>query len=89
MLDEKHMVIVNEEGEEIEVEIILTFENPEGTKNFVLIADPDDPDTVYPFLYTDEGDLEEVTDPDDFAMCEEVYSAFDTEAEEAESGDEL
>lgn len=70
------MTIVNEDGVEIEVEVIMTFTSPDGEKNFVLIGDPDDPDVVYPFTYTEDGEMEEVTDPDDFELCSEVYNAY-------------
>ncbi|MDO4414752.1 MAG: DUF1292 domain-containing protein [Erysipelotrichaceae bacterium] len=80
MLDSKHMVIVNQDGEETEVEVLLTFDSPDGTKQFVLISDPnDEEENVYAFIYTDDGEMEEVTDPEDFRMCEEVYSAFTDE----------
>lgn len=79
MLDSKHMVIVTEDGEEIEVEIVLTFSTPDTNKQFVLIADPEDEDAVLPFIYTDNGELEEVSDPDELRMCEEVLGAFDAE----------
>ncbi len=77
MIDAKHMTIVNADGQEIEVEIILTFDSPDGKKQFVLISDPsDEEENVYAFTYTDDGEMEEVTDPEEFRMCEEVYSAF-------------
>lgn len=82
MIDQKHMVIVNEDGQEIEVEIILTFASPDGKKQFVLIADPEDSSTVYPFQYNDDGEMEEVTDPDDFNMCQEVCGAYFAEETE-------
>ncbi|MBQ7991884.1 MAG: DUF1292 domain-containing protein [Solobacterium sp.] len=86
MLDSKHMIVVNEDGQETEVDILLTFDSPDGTKKFVLISDPKDPEeNVYAFLYNDEGGMEEVTDPDDFKMCQEVLSAFmdEEDADEA------
>ena len=86
MLDSKHMIVVNEECQEKEVDILLTFDSPDGTKKFVLITDPDDPEeNVYAFLYDEEGGMEEVSDPQDFKMCQEVLSAFmdEEEADEA------
>ena len=67
MLDSKHMIIINEDGQETEVNILLTFDSPDGKKKFVLISDPEDPEeNVYAFQYNDEGGLEEVSDPEDF-----------------------
>lgn len=86
MLDSKHMIVVNADGQETEVEVILTFDSPDGKKQFVLISDPSDPEeNVYAFTYTDSGEMEEVTDPDELNMCEEVLSAFSDE----DSDDEL
>jgi len=41
MLDANHMVIVNEDGEEVEVEVLLTFEAEGSDKRYVLIVDPE------------------------------------------------
>lgn len=85
MLDANHMVIVNEDGEETEVEVLLTFEPDNSKKRFVLIVDPENEDNVFPFTYNENGELEEVTDPDELEMCEEVLNTFLGE----ESDDEL
>ncbi len=76
MLDANHMVIVNEDGEEIEVEVLLTFEPDDSNKRFVLIVDPENEDNVFPFIYNENGELEEVSDPDEMRMCEEVLNTF-------------
>ena len=79
------MTIVNEDGVEKQVEILMTFSSPDGKKDFVLIGDPDEPDVAYPFTYTEDGEMEEVTDPEDFELCSEVYYAYF--GEESENGD--
>ena len=84
MLDANHMVIVNEDGEEIEVEVLLTFEPDDSNKRFVLIVDPENEDNVFPFIYTENGELEEVSDPEELDMCAEVLNTFYAE----ETGDE-
>ena len=85
MLDSKHMIVINADGEETEVDILLTFDSPYDDRKFVLIQDPKDPDeNVFAFIYSDDGEMEEVTDEEDMAMCREVLSAFDSDNGEAE-----
>jgi len=51
------MTIIDDEGNERNVEILLTFENEETGKQYVLFSDPDDEDSVYAYTYTDDGEL--------------------------------
>ncbi|MBP3892050.1 MAG: DUF1292 domain-containing protein [Solobacterium sp.] len=70
------LVLIDENGNEKEMQILLTFEMDNG-KKFVLITDPEDvSDDVYPYSYDDDGNLYEVEDPAEFAMCEEVLNTF-------------
>lgn len=82
MLDSKTMQLTDEEGNDFEVEIVLTFDSPEG-KHFVLFKDPADPEeNVYPYSYDEDGNMDVVSDEKELEMCEEVLGAF-----EAEEGD--
>ncbi len=81
MLETKNMTLTDEEGNEFEVEIVLTFDSPEG-KHFVLFKDPDDPEeNVYPYAYDDDGNMFNVEDEKELEMCEEVLGAFESEEE--------
>lgn len=84
MLDETNRIMIQDEsGQEIEMEIILTFEYPETHKNFVLVQDPKDPSgDVYAFAYDEDGNLDAVTDPEEFEICAQVLNAFQEEDEE-------
>ena len=77
---DNRMILTDETGQEREMEIVLTFEDEEHGRKFVLVKDPsEDADDVFAFAYDDDGNLEPVTDPDEYDMCEEVLGAFEEE----------
>ncbi|MGN1390238.1 MAG: DUF1292 domain-containing protein [Bulleidia sp.] len=80
--DDKRLFLTDEDGIEHEMEIVLTFDRSE-TRHFVLFTDPEDESgTVYAYSYEADGTMEEVTDPEEIEMCEEVLGAFQKEEEE-------
>ena len=83
-MEDNRMMITDDNGNEIEVEIILTFEDEEKGKKYVLFSDPNDEDSVYAYTYDDDGQMDEVTDPDEWQMCAEVLGAFTMEDEDGE-----
>lgn len=77
MVETNRMTIINDEGQEIEVEIILTFDNDKNGKSYVLFTDPEDPEgNVYAYSYTEDGEMQEVETEEEWNMCEEVLGAF-------------
>lgn len=83
MEDNNHMIITDDYGQEHEVEILLTFDDEKHKKSYVLFTDPQDPDgNVYAYTYDEDGNLNEVTDPGEFEMCQEVLGAFQDEDEQ-------
>ncbi len=76
MIDNR-ITLSDENGQEVEMEILLTFDDEEKGIHYVLIhsLDPDD-DTVLPYRYDDDGNLEPVDDPEGFEMCSEVLDAY-------------
>ncbi len=75
-MDDKTLWITNDEGKEFEAEILFTFQNEETGKNYVILTDPKDEDSpAYAYEYTEEGDLNEISD-EEMEMCEEVLNAF-------------
>lgn len=77
MIDTNKMIITDESGQEREVDIILTFENDETGRSYVLFTDPQDPDgNVYAYRYDEDGNLNEVTEESEWEMCQEVLGAF-------------
>ena len=81
-MDNNKMFIIDDNGNEIEVEILFTFENEEYGKKYVLYQDPNgDDEEVFVSSYDDEGNLESVEAEDELAMIEEVLGAFADEKE--------
>jgi len=75
--DDSRITITDESGQEREMEIVLTFDNSDGTRHFVLFTDPNDPEgNVFAYTYDEDGNMEAVSDPEEQEMCSEVLSAF-------------
>lgn len=77
MINENTFTVIDENGNEIEMEIVLTFDS-EDNRHFVLFKDPED-DEVYAYQYDEAGNLEAVEDEKDLDMCAEVLNAFQDE----------
>ncbi len=76
------LYVINEDGTEIEMEVILTFFNEELNKHFVLYTDPSDENgNVYASSYDDEGHLFPVELESEWAVVEEVYESYINEDE--------
>ncbi len=76
MLDNK-IVVVNDDGQEVEMEILFTFESDEFARQYVLYLDPEDESgEVFTSAFTDEGELLEISDEKEWEMIEEVFASF-------------
>ena len=77
---DNRLILTDENGQETEMEIVLTFDDEEHGRKYVLVKYPSkDEDDVFAFAYDDEGNLEPVEDPEEFEMCQEVLGAFEEE----------
>ena len=82
MLDqEKAITIIDEKGNEHLMKILFTYDNEERKTSYVFLYEEDNPDDVIPMKYKmgeddKSGELEEITDPDEYAEVEEVFNAF-------------
>lgn len=74
---DNRMYIYDENNNEIEMEILFTFNNEEYGKDYVLYFDPTDTsDEVFVSSYDAEGNLYGIEDENEWNMIEEVYGAF-------------
>ncbi len=81
MMDTNVLTIVDDSGQERNVEVILTFEDDSRHKSYVLFKDPMDPEeNVYAYCYDEDGNMNEVDD-EEWEMCQEVLGAFMDEEE--------
>ena len=77
MEDTKIMTITDENGQEKEVEIILTFEDDKNKKKDVLFTDANTDDgNVYAYSYDEDGNMIDIEDEEEWNMCQEVLGAF-------------
>lgn len=87
-MEENIIVITDENGQEKEYEILFTFDNEENGHSYVVYFDPDDDEPqAQASIYTDDGQLLSVEDPEEWELIEEVFQSFvanDEESEETE-----
>lgn len=76
-LDEKQLLITDEDGVEYKMEILFTYENEQRGKKYVLCYPSDDEESLFAFTYDDEGNLEEVVEEEELSEIEEVLAAFE------------
>ncbi len=74
--DEKKMVILDEEGNEHTVEILFTYEHEERGKKYVFFFEEDNPDEVFAMRYTEDGELEDIDDEEEYNEILEVFNAY-------------
>lgn len=80
MLDSKTLYIKDENGKEVAMDILFTFESDETKKQYVLFVNPnDETGEVYASCYDDEGNLLPIETDEEWEMVEEVLGAFDEE----------
>lgn len=78
---ENKFTVADEQGNEIEMEILFTFEN-EGS-NYVLYLDPkNESGDVYASKYDEDNNLFPIEEEAEWNMVEEVLGAFEDEQEE-------
>ncbi|MEG0823167.1 MAG: DUF1292 domain-containing protein [Erysipelotrichaceae bacterium] len=83
MLDSKSLFVNDEEGNEVEMEILFTFDNEEKSKNYVVFQNPANEDgEVYASQYDEEGNLLPVETDAEWEMIEEVIATFSNEGTE-------
>lgn len=72
--------IQDDDGKEIEFNILLTFES--DTNKYVVVYKDNNEDEIFAFRYDDEGNLSEIESEDEINMVNEVVSAFDEDSNE-------
>jgi len=86
MTEENTIIVVDESGKELTMEILFTFEDEEHNRKYVLYFDPNgESGEVFASSYDDEGNLIEVTTEEEWKMIEEVFEAFTSDTDEEAS----
>lgn len=88
-MESNHLFVIDESGNEIEMEVLFTFDNDETNKKYVLYFDPNDESgEVFASIYDDEGNLTPVESEEEWAMVEEVFGAFVSDDNDEEEHEE-
>ena len=80
-MEDNKIYIKDENGKEVEMNILFTFEN-EDTK--YVITYKDNEDEVFAFKYDEENNLYVVEDEEEIKLVNEVLEAFDKESDNEE-----
>ena len=85
-MDQKTIVVTDEDGNNTEYEIILTFDSPVTGKKYVIYKLPEEDEEVMAAIYEEEndgeGNLLEITSEEEFQMIQDVLDSFMEEEEE-------
>lgn len=79
--ENKRFIVVDEEGTEIEMEILFTFDHEE--QSYVVYFDPTtESGDVFASKYDEENNLIPIEDDKEWDVVEEVLGAFEDEQED-------
>ena len=87
-MNDHQLVVIDKDGNEVLLEILFTYEHEERGKKYVFFYEKSNPEEIMVAEYTDEGDLFEIEDEEEYAEVEEVFNAFLEETESEEEEDE-
>jgi len=73
--NDKQLIITKEDGTEVRMEILFTYEHPDNGKTYVLYFDPKDEDQILASRYDDAGNLYEV-DAEEYEHLSAVLENF-------------
>lgn len=83
MLESNTLFVRDEDGAEMEMEILFTFEDEATKKKYVVFQDPQDEDgEAFASAYDEDGNLLPIESDSEWQMVEEVLGAFSAHDEE-------
>jgi uncharacterized protein YrzB (UPF0473 family) len=84
-MEDKTLRVIDEQGNEVDYEIVLTFKSDQTKKSYVVYKEPGDSDEVYAASYdeteTDGGNLNPIETVEEWDIIEEVLDTFQQEEE--------
>lgn len=81
-MEDNSLYLIDDKGEEIRMEIILTFDDPETGKQYVVFNEPGNEEDVFAMIFDLEGNLFPIETDKEWEMVEEVLATFEEENEE-------
>lgn len=82
-MDVEKIQVIDDNGNELEFEVLFTFEGDENGKKYVLYYDANEEEPqVFSSIYDEDGHLYPVDTPEEWDMIEEVFNSFIAQDEE-------
>ena len=76
-MDVEKIQVIDDDGNELEFDVLFTFDSEETGKKYVLYYDGElEEPQVYSSIYDDDGHLYPVDTPEEWDMIEEVFNIF-------------
>lgn len=83
MNNEKELIVIDDKGNEIPMEIVYIFEDEESHQKYVFYIDPsDESGEVFVSGYDDEGNLRPIDDPAEWTKLDAVFETYVRDEEE-------
>ncbi len=83
MIESNTLFVKDEDGKEMEMEILFTFEDEGNKKKYVVFHDPqDESGEVFASAYDEEGNLLPIETDSEWEMVEEILGAFNEDADQ-------
>ena len=77
ILNDKQMIITLDNGEEVLLNILFTYENEARKKTYVFVYEDEPEDDVMAYIYDENThSLSEIEDDDEYDEVEEVFNTF-------------
>ena len=77
ILNDKQMIITLDNGEEVLLNILFTYENEARKKTYVFVYEDEHEDDVMAYIYDENThSLSEIEDNDEYDEVEEVFNTF-------------
>ena len=77
ILNDKQMIITLDNGEEVLLNILFTYENEARKKTYVFVYEDEHEDDVMAYFYDENShSLSEIEDDDEYDEVEEVFNTF-------------
>ena len=77
ILNDKQMIITLDNGEEVLLNILFTYENEARKKTYVFVYEDEHEDDVMAYIYDEKThSLSEIEDDDEYDEVEEVFNTF-------------
>jgi uncharacterized protein YrzB (UPF0473 family) len=87
-MEDNKLVVIDEKGNEIEMEILFTFDDARKKKYVIYFNPNDKQENLYASIYDDEGHLYPIEDDEEWDMVEEVIGTFMEENSTDEENDD-